>query len=961
MHFTDNVIKYLIRPGYVLGTFLIFIIVSSLTSFYAEDSVAQSDNSFRKLLDYRGLSEEDITIPVNFEEDMALRAGYRLILPVVRDYMTMPLKSKSFPDTLLGYANLPADEFITKVFSLISFIPGKSDVYSFNLTSGNLPASLNKFYSGILKRKNSYSAFGKDEKEYLRQRVFSVLSEDQSEGPPDTDIFEYNRSRDSSIANSKKVIELLNIADKSSLYGNSFSDFVSLFRLYEQLKKKFPDGLKEDEFYSEDDEVDGYLCYLSNEGGLRIAIGSDGPNRYLGYFDMIIDPGGDDTYELSAPPSGFSRVPTCIIDLNGNDKYSAGSDLALASAYFGSSFIFDANGDDFYKGAGNSIASSVCGLAVVLDDGGNDIYRALSHSVGASTFGAGVLIDSEGNDVYIANSYSQGYGSTGGAGVICDKSGNDSYLVDSRSLDIGRYEDHYISMCQGYGNGVRPYYAGGIGLIIEVKGNDIYNADVFGQGGAYWFSLGCIADGGGNDKYNSYQYGQGAGIHLAVGILKDFDGWDFYSSNGVSQGCGHDYGFGILHDLKGNDNYSAYSLSQGAGNANGIGILLDEDGRDGYLNKEPGNTRGYGNSRREFGSLGLFTDASGIDFYSLPGRDSTYLLGSMWGGFLDEGIMPEPLTGTSAEGFKVPVDSSRDYSSADYLIMAKTIEPRFSLWKDFGFRKLADDSLNTSEFVLNYLDTDDHRVALVLRELALKIGFSMGSVFSRKLDHYLVSASAKPTMTPEQVSFICYLFGETGDPSGKKQLLDLTFDENQRIRGSAVNALGKLRVNPDDAEFTEAAAERLRGLSESNDGRKLFRKDLAFAFRKYKSPENIPVLLTMLEDGYFASRFVAAECLASYGELYYSFVDNELPGLMPSAKTAGIAFIHSLSDASDDLLLKFVRMANEGKFPVEYNAALLSILESRFDYSPGLRDNYPVIVLIENVRTESNLIPFRNE
>jgi hypothetical protein len=55
-------------------------------------------------------------------------------------------------------------------------------------------------------------------------------------------------------------------------------------------------------------------------------------------------------------------------------------------------------------------------------------------------------------------------------------------------------------MCQGYGLGLRPYYAGGIGLIIEGEGNDIYNTDIFGQGGAYWYSLGAIVDKSGHDK-----------------------------------------------------------------------------------------------------------------------------------------------------------------------------------------------------------------------------------------------------------------------------------------------------------------------------------------------------------------------------------------------------------------------------------------------------------------------------
>src|SRR5690606_15288952 len=103
--------------------------------------------------------------------------------------------------------------------------------------------------------------------------------------------------------------------------------------------------------------------------------------------------------------------------------------------------------------------------------------------IGAAAFGVGLLVDKSGNDIYSANTYSQGFGMTEGAGAIVDNSGNDSYLINSLSLDMGRYEDHFVSMCQGYGLGLRPYYAGGVGLIIEGSGNDIYTTDIFGQGG----------------------------------------------------------------------------------------------------------------------------------------------------------------------------------------------------------------------------------------------------------------------------------------------------------------------------------------------------------------------------------------------------------------------------------------------------------------------------------------------
>lgn len=917
--------------------------------------------SLEKAIETRGLTGNDITIPVSFDEEMSARAGFKLILPVVKEFMTDPKKSFSFPDTLLSYAGLPYDELASKLFALIDFNTANNKAPSLARLSYEPAEFLTRYYLRKLTARNQLEDYSKVEREFLKKKVLSVMTDADEEREDNSDIFKYNAARDSSIATSKRVVELLNKADKNLLYQKCYDELRFLLAIYFEAKNGKLKTLLEDTYYSDEDNVDGELCYFYDDEGITIAIGGEGPNRYEGYFDLIIDLGGDDVYSLSTPSGSFSSTPQCIMDLGGNDLYESDKDFAIASAFFGSSFIFDSSGDDIYKGAGTSVGSAVCGLGVIIDEGGNDIYRGVNHSLGAATFGVGLIRDSNGNDTYIANSNSQGFGMTGGIGVITDITGNDSYIVDSRSLDIGRYEDHYVSMCQGYGEGVRPYYAGGIGAIIEAGGNDIYNADIFGQGGAYWFALGCIADKSGNDKYNTYQYGQGAGIHLAVGILKDYDGWDFYSSNGVSQGCGHDYGFGLLNDLKGNDNYSAYSLSQGAGNANGIGIFLDEDGRDGYLNKEPGNTRGYGNSRREYGSIGLFADASGEDFYSIPGFDSTFSLSSMWGAFIDDSHFPESVNGTTSAGYKVPVDSSVSYSNEEYLIMAKTIEPRFSLWKDFGFRKLVEDSTTTSDFILNYLDTDDHRVALVLRDLAFTIGASMGSVFNTELDNYLKSASAMPSMNPGQVSFICYLFGETGSTIGKDQLLALTFDENKRIRSSAVNALGKIKIESTDTDFISSASERLRELAAQDDSSRMLRKDIAYAFRKYSSPENIPVLMNMLGDDYFGSRFLSADCLASYGSEYYSRLTNGLSYNIPSETPADIAFLQSLASADLLTMNYFIDIIDIDQSSSGYLLALAVLLSNKESEFNDIQFSARAGEIIKNIENKTNERIFKYE
>ncbi|MBK8554194.1 MAG: hypothetical protein IPL53_25360 [Ignavibacteria bacterium] len=575
------------------------------------------------------------------------------------------------------------------------------------------------------------------------------------------------------------------------------------------------------------------------------------------------------------------------------------------------------------------------------DENGNDTYQANQFSIGAASFGVGLLVDRNGNDVFTANSYSQGFGMTEGVGAIVDNKGNDNYLIDARSLDIGRYEDHYVSMSQGYGLGLRPYYAGGIGLIIEGEGNDFYSTDIFGQGGAYWYGLGCIVDKSGHDKYNSYQYAQGAGIHLAVGLLKDYDGWDFYSSNGVSQGCGHDFGFGLLFDVKGNDNYSAYSLSQGAGNANGIGMLIDESGRDGYLNKEPGNTRGYGNSRREYGSIGIFLDASGEDFYSVGGMDSVINNTSMWG-VMDDYYLADLTSQASGNAFKIPLDSNKIYTEDELFIMAKTIEPRFSQWQEYGFRKLAEDSIETAGYIMKYLDTEDHRAGLVLRNLALKISYTMGNFFTEKLSLYNISMSAKPIFNQNEIAFICYLFGETRNPVGKEELLNLTYDNEIRIRAVAVNALGKIKIDSNNTEFTNKTSARLRELANENSKYKLYNKDIAYAFKNYKNFDNITTLINLMNNDYFGARFLAAEGLQTYGDEYYDFINEELIKEISNDRIWYLSFLNSIENLSEDKFKEvFSELLQAGTpFPEEANLNSLDLLKRKIKKSdnPGFKD-----------------------
>ncbi|MBN2227333.1 MAG: hypothetical protein JW763_08205 [candidate division Zixibacteria bacterium] len=393
----------------------------------------------------------------------------------------------------------------------------------------------------------------------------------------------------------------------------------------------------------------GLTSYLGRKDGW--AIGGVGNDRYVGDYAFIIDFGGDDRYDLSYDPD--HPHGTIIIDLSGDDIYCGKTQFTIGSGCNAVSLLYDMGGDDVYDGGSFSCGSGYFGIGLLYDAGGNDRYHGDTHSQGAGTFGLGVLIDQGGSDVYTASFLSQGCGLVEGFGLIVDMTGSDNYIAGNsytEMLGLSGGNPHFVSLSQGFGYGIRPYTSGGIGAIVDFKGNDMYVTDIYGQGSSYWWSLGVLYDSSGHDQYVSYQYAQGAGIHMSLGILFDHHGDDFYRGKGLMQGCGHDYGCGMMVDRYGDDIYHAVGLSQGGGQANGFGILINDYGDDYYYVIDTHNTQGYGNPRRDFGSIGLFLDLSGTDHYVGNGTDNAYWqIPSKWGGGMDWEFIPPEATAMEKE------------------------------------------------------------------------------------------------------------------------------------------------------------------------------------------------------------------------------------------------------------------------------------------------------------------------
>ncbi|MCD6594739.1 hypothetical protein J7L68_03595 [bacterium] len=373
------------------------------------------------------------------------------------------------------------------------------------------------------------------------------------------------------------------------------------------------------------------IYYCETEFG-PVIIGGKGPTVYLSPCAVIIDLGGDDEYRASAGGTDTILQFSVAIDLGGNDVYWSDESFSFGSALGGVGILIDLDGDDHYRSLHHNLGAGVFGWGILWDTNGDDVYVGHTGVEGVGFVGGGLLYDTEGNDRYEAHLYSQAFGYVGGIGVIDDIDGNDSYICTGATIDKLRYADHNVTLSQGFGYGYRPDWSGGIGFIIEHAGNDVYVSDIFGQAASYWFALGSIYDMSGNDSYISYQYAQGAGIHLSAAGLIDIEGYDSYVAHGVSQGCGHDLAIGFLDDRAGSDNYVTWDLAQGAGNADGIGILVDEgDGQDAYVAKRNYNVQGYGNWRRNFGSVGLMLDLGGKDAYAGKGQEGKWWSWSNYG------------------------------------------------------------------------------------------------------------------------------------------------------------------------------------------------------------------------------------------------------------------------------------------------------------------------------------------
>ncbi|MDR3109394.1 MAG: hypothetical protein LBU65_06870 [Planctomycetaceae bacterium] len=394
-------------------------------------------------------------------------------------------------------------------------------------------------------------------------------------------------------------------------------------------------------------------------GAGDILIGGRGNNVYdLDSHDMrdvvcVIDLGGNDTYREGT--CNIDRPVLVLIDVGqGNDVYAGAQPGIQGSSILGVSMLINCEGNNEYRASDIAQGSTIGGAGILIDYGSDTVYKGLRRVQGHALSGIGMLIDGGGNDNFRAALWAQGFGAPGGFGVLENIKGNDFYYCGG--LYIDSYPEHpgYDGWGQGVGAGIRQVANGGIGMLLEGEGDDVYEVDYFGQGGGYWLGYGIARDFAGNDKRmgttkSAYsggprheaewtRFANGFGCHYSLGFCFDDAGDDFYGGRIMGTGMAWDLSIGWLCDLNGKNVFAATGgMTQGVGAEGSIGVLFTYGGDDTYM----GGNQAYANSNITYhspnncgGNFSFVIDYGGSDTYGCRAKNNSYSQRGSVGGFL---------------------------------------------------------------------------------------------------------------------------------------------------------------------------------------------------------------------------------------------------------------------------------------------------------------------------------------
>jgi hypothetical protein len=306
----------------------------------------------------------------------------------------------------------------------------------------------------------------------------------------------------------------------------------------------------------------------------RIVVSGEGQNVHEERdVLLLVELGGNDIYREPVGATSSLTLPVSIaIDLSGNDRYEVADEMSATqgSGIFGTGVLIDWMGRDVYQAGRCAQGYGFFGTGLLADMEGNDAYDIATAGQGAGFWGVGLLFDRGGDDLFRMDGNAQGYGGIGGVGTLLDYRGNDTYSAETDSRKVPRpdytHSAEYVNGTNGQGAGMGRRgdlsdghsWAGGLGTLLDLQGDDEYLSGNWTLGAGYWYGMGFLYDKSGNDRYRATTFSIASGAHFCVGGLFDEAGNDVYEGLAdarTGMGFGHDFTVAILFDRAGNDLY----------------------------------------------------------------------------------------------------------------------------------------------------------------------------------------------------------------------------------------------------------------------------------------------------------------------------------------------------------------------------------------------------------------------
>lgn len=326
-------------------------------------------------------------------------------------------------------------------------------------------------------------------------------------------------------------------------------------------------------------------------GGIKVAIGGSADDLHEARdVHLCIDFGGANRYTgRYGAGIGYSAV---VIDYGNGTRAEAG-DATLGAGILGVGIARFEGAQNILRAGAVSFGCGLAGVGILKFERATSI-EGRTLTLGAGLAGIGLVVAGKENDRLRCAYRGLGVGLPQGLGWVVNLGGDDSYFgTSSQSLKgrSGRVRSDSLAFSGGFSEVGAPF-AGGMGLVSDLAGDDRYES--------------------GDRSLSFAEYG-------GATSLFDEGGDDIYQGGDSSIAVAHEEASAYLHDLSGSDLYLApegHSIVRAGESSNAI--LFDRAGEDRYVGS-PSAVKTVAPVATE-----ILFDAKGSNLFTFPFPETSF-------------------------------------------------------------------------------------------------------------------------------------------------------------------------------------------------------------------------------------------------------------------------------------------------------------------------------------------------